>query len=431
MKHGIYMKKSDGDNVDEIDIFGTIGEDWWGDSTTGRDVIAAIRGSKAKSIKVNINSGGGSIFEGMAMYDAIKGSEAKTTARVLGFSGSMASIVMLAADTVEIVDGALVMIHNPSTVGAGESKDLRKQADVLDKLRDGMVRIYSGKTGMDAEEITAMMDDETWLDAVEARSLGLVDKIVGEDKEAKACIQMLDLTASSPSAKVPLRFAAMVGAVSPSAITGTIDNNETEEEPDLSILEDIKEALGLEAGATDEEVLEAVQASVDGEGDEDEAGDEGAGEDDPAAPDDAEDEDDEEDEGDDAEASAPLVPEGMVLVDADTLEDLKARASASADRSKTALAGEIVAKAVSEGRIPAAKADKYLASLEKDFDTFAKMLTASEAEGGLAKGLVPVNEIGTAHDEASGEAGGAPVAYDASLFPQLNKSNANRIIETE
>jgi ATP-dependent Clp protease protease subunit len=434
--HAIVMKKSDGANVDEIDIFGTIGQDWWGDGVSQAEVINAVRASKAKSIRVNINSGGGSIFEGMAMYDAIKGASAKTTAKVIGFAGSMATIVMLAADTVEIVDGSLLMVHNPSTGVQGEAKDLRKQAEVLDKLRDGMVRIYSGKSGLTTEEVVALLDEETWLDAVEAKSLGLVDSIVGEESEAKAALGHLDLIASAPSAKIPMRFAATLGGVSPEGQPGKNVSTEPGEEAPVATTIEVKEALGLDAEATDEEVLEAVQALTeddDAEGDDDEGDDEADEEgDEDDADEDAEDED-EDDEEDDAEALS--IPDGYALVDLEDLEDLKQRAAKAdaGDEGFEARDKAIVAKAISEGRIPAAKEAKYLKALASDFDTFSAMLTKDESEGGLPKGLIPVSEIGTSHDSASDEAGGTPVAYDASLFPQLaNKAaGSTNVIETE
>lgn len=431
MKH-IVMKKSDGENVDQIDIFGTIGEDWWGDSTSMRDVLDAVRASTAKTMQININSGGGSIFEGMGMYDAIASSKAKTTARVIGFAGSMATIVMLAADAVEIVEGSLVMIHNPSSLAMGESKDLRKQADVLDKLRAGMVRIYTGKTGMEEDEIVAMMDDETWLDATEAKSLGLVDKIVGDDEEAKAALGSLDLTATAPAAKIPLRFAASLGgSVSQRRPAGKMEAIDPKEDSPVATTTDVKEALGLDADATDEEVLEAVQALAAAGEDDDEDGDEDTEDgDEPAEDDDADEEDDEED-GDGEAASTTSVPDGMVLVDADVLADLRGRAAGGEDAETAALAArreQIVAKAIREGRIPSAKEGKYLAALDKDPATFEVLLTASEADGGLAKGLIPLAEIGTSHSTESHDAGGAPVAYDSSLFPQLK---SNPTTETE
>lgn len=434
----VTMKASDGKNVDEVDIFGTIGEDWWGESTSASTVLAAIRSSEAKSINVNINSGGGSIFEGMAMYDAIRESKAKTTARVIGFAGSMASVVMLAADTVEIVDGAMVMVHNPSNVAVGEAKDLRKAADVLDKLRAGIVRIYAAKTGLEEDEIIAMLDEETWLEATEAKSLGFVDKIVGDEAESAAALASLDLLATAPAAKIPLRFAAVIGGVSLSGMAGKMDATDPGEDAPVANMKQIN--VELDDDASDEEILAAVREALDvddadEQDDEDDEADDA--DEDPADDDgDADDEDEDTEEDDEDTGARATVPDGMVLVDADVLEELKAKAAKAGDPEDfDARDKAIVAKAVSEGRIPAAKSGKYLKALKADFESFNVLLTKDETEGGLAKGLVPVDgERGTSHDEASSEASGsAPVAYDPNLFPQLAKKAAstNPIVETE
>jgi hypothetical protein len=92
-------------------------------------------------------------------------------------AASMASVIAMAGSPVFMADNALLMIHNPWTVSMGESKDLRKEADLLDKLKVNLRNAYVRKTGMDAEEIAQMMDEETWLDALEAVALGFADAI--------------------------------------------------------------------------------------------------------------------------------------------------------------------------------------------------------------------------------------------------------------
>lgn len=427
--NNIIMKTSDDGTNTIIDVFGTIGDSWFGDSTTSKQVINAVRESKSDTIQLNINSGGGSVFEGMAMYDALRDSKAKVTARVLGFAGSMATIVMLAADTVEVVDGALIMIHNPSVIADGESKDLRKQADNLDKLQSSMANIYDNKMNVGLEEVIAMMNEETWLSAEEAHSLGLIDKIVEYDKnsskDAKAYISQLDLTASSPAAKIPLRFAASIShSVSVSPNMGTVDEDKSiNKENPLSILDDIKELLGLEDDANISEIHDAIdELEEDEDADQDKKEDEDKKED--IAPADAVASSSDEIP---SSESGNSIPKGMVMVDEETLEFLKAVAARQVpvdDKS-------IVSKAVDEGRIPAARYDHYLTALELDRDTFLHLLTADESDGGLAKGLIPVNEIGTAHDENSQDNGSVPVAYDPELFPQLNNSKNSQVIETE
>ena len=94
------------------------------------------------------------------------------------FAASAASFLMLAADEIEISDGAFVMIHNPMTIAMGGAQDMRKAAELLDKVRDSIVNDYAKRTGMTADALMAMMDAETWMDADEAISNGFADRKV-------------------------------------------------------------------------------------------------------------------------------------------------------------------------------------------------------------------------------------------------------------
>ena len=89
----------------------------------------------------------------------------------------MASVIAMAGEEVVMADNAMMMIHNPWSMSMGDANDLRKEADVLDKLKNTLVNAYSRKTGMEASTIASMMDDETWLDATEAVAMGFADEI--------------------------------------------------------------------------------------------------------------------------------------------------------------------------------------------------------------------------------------------------------------
>lgn len=168
-----YAMESTGNNettvtlYDEIGAFGAGSKEFLGD-------LSKLSG---QHIHLRINSPGGSVVEGTAIYNALRRHQGGLTVHIDAMAASMASVIAMAGSPVYIADNALLMIHNPWTVSMGESKDLRKEADLLDKLKVNLRNAYVRKTGMNETDISAMMDAETWLDAVEAVSLGFADAI--------------------------------------------------------------------------------------------------------------------------------------------------------------------------------------------------------------------------------------------------------------
>jgi ATP-dependent protease ClpP protease subunit len=152
---------------DEIGAFG-IG---------AKQFIAELKEYKGQHIHLRINSPGGEIVEGSAIYNALTRHEGGLTVHIDALAASMASVIAMSGDPVYMADNALLMIHNPWTLAAGEAKDLRKQADLLDTMKSNLIRAYQKKSGMEEKAIAKLMDEETWLDAVEAVALGFVDAI--------------------------------------------------------------------------------------------------------------------------------------------------------------------------------------------------------------------------------------------------------------
>ncbi len=157
----------------EIYIFDEIGT--YG--VTAQDFISEIKGLKDMPINIRINSLGGDVFDGMAMYNVIKRREAKTTVYIEGIAASIATIIALGADEVIMAENSLFMIHNAWGGTSGEAKDMRKTAETLDKITSELTDIYRKKTGLSSEALVDMMDEETWLNAQEAFDLGFVDTI--------------------------------------------------------------------------------------------------------------------------------------------------------------------------------------------------------------------------------------------------------------
>jgi ATP-dependent protease ClpP protease subunit len=142
--------------------------------------------ANGEAIEIRINSGGGSVFDGLAIYNLIKDYEGETKVIVDGLAASIASVIALGADKLVMNEGSFFMIHNPWTISGGESKDLRQAADILDKIQSQIVEIYAGATGKSEAEIIALMDAETWLNPTEALDMGFAQEIKSGLKIAAA-----------------------------------------------------------------------------------------------------------------------------------------------------------------------------------------------------------------------------------------------------
>jgi ATP-dependent Clp endopeptidase proteolytic subunit ClpP len=166
-------KASDGEAEVEVSIYDEIG---FG-GVTAKDFMAEVKKLKGQHIHLRINSVGGSVIEGAAIYNALRRHKGGLTVHVDGLAASMASVIAMAGEEVFIADNAMLMIHNPWSMTMGDADDLRKEADVLDKLKNTLVNAYARKTGMEAEDIAAMMDEETWLNATQSVAMGFADEI--------------------------------------------------------------------------------------------------------------------------------------------------------------------------------------------------------------------------------------------------------------
>ena len=157
----------------EVVLSGEVGT--W--DVSARKIADAIEDRTSAPLVIKINSVGGDVFEGFAIYNAIKNHQGPTTAIVEGLAASAGSLIAISADMCIVRPASLMMLHNPHTVAAGESKDLRQSAEVLDKVRDIMVQRYKNKTGQSEESLIEMLDAETWLTPEEAVELGFADKV--------------------------------------------------------------------------------------------------------------------------------------------------------------------------------------------------------------------------------------------------------------
>jgi len=158
----------------EISIFDEIGG--WGITVADfKEAFDLVKDKKA--ITVYINSPGGDVTTGMALYNLLASKRDKITVEVLGIAASIASVIALAGKELVMDEGSYYMIHNPWSVAWGEADELRKTADVLDKMRGELINLYAARSGLDADEIGQMMDDETWMTADEAVEKGFASRV--------------------------------------------------------------------------------------------------------------------------------------------------------------------------------------------------------------------------------------------------------------
>ena len=167
--------------MSELVIYGDIGESMWGDSVTASGVKAELDDMEG-DISVRINSPGGSVFDGFAIYNLLKAHDGKVTVYVDGLAASAASVIAMAGDEIVMGDTAMLMIHDPWTMSVGDSAEMRKTADTLDKIKDSIVTAYAGKaTDLDTDQIASMMAEETWINASEAISMGFASATNASD----------------------------------------------------------------------------------------------------------------------------------------------------------------------------------------------------------------------------------------------------------
>lgn len=174
------------DTAADLYFYGDIVSDWWGawqDEDQYPDAIKNfLNGCAGKDLNIYVNSGGGSVFAGIAIYNMIKrhAKNQKVKVHVDGLAGSIASLIPFAgSEKPEIPSNAFLFIHNPWTSVEGNAQVLRKTADDLDQIREGIVNIYMDnvKEGVTRDAITEMMEKETWLSGAEAKEYFDIEEI--------------------------------------------------------------------------------------------------------------------------------------------------------------------------------------------------------------------------------------------------------------
>lgn len=166
-----------------ISIYDPIGQDYWtGEGVTARRIAAALRTLGAGPVTVNINSPGGDMFEGLAIYNLLREHKGEVTMKVLGVAASAASVIAMAGDTVQIARAAFFMVHNSWVIASGNRNDLRDIADWLEPFDAAMADIYVSRTSADAKAIAKLMDAESWIGGSAAVEQGFADELLASDQ---------------------------------------------------------------------------------------------------------------------------------------------------------------------------------------------------------------------------------------------------------
>lgn len=171
------------DDEATISIYEVIGEDYWtGGGVTVKRIDAALRSVGNRDVTVNINSPGGDVFEGIAIYNRLREHQGKITVKVFGLAASAASIIAMAGDNVQVGAASFIMIHNAWVLAVGNRHDLRDVAEFLEPFDRALADVYVARSQQPLEAVQAAMDAETWMSGGQAVELGYADALLAADE---------------------------------------------------------------------------------------------------------------------------------------------------------------------------------------------------------------------------------------------------------
>lgn len=166
-----------------ITMFDVIGEDWWtGGGVTAKNVAAQLRAIGERPVEVHLNSPGGDMFEGIAIYNVLREHSQPVTIKIMGMAASAASVIAMAGDTIEIGSASFMMIHNCWVLAAGNRNDFAEISAWLEPFDRAMVDLYGARTGQDLSAIEAWMDAETYMSGSMAIERGFADALLPADQ---------------------------------------------------------------------------------------------------------------------------------------------------------------------------------------------------------------------------------------------------------
>lgn len=162
----------------EVLIYDEIGESWFSDGVTAKGFAESLaRLGDVSDINVRINSPGGKVFEGMAIYNTLKNHKATVNVHIDGLAASIATVIAMAGDNIHMAKNALFMIHDPAAVAIGTARDMLETASMLEAVENTIVDVYADRTGMEDAAIRSAMNAETWYSADDAKAAGFVQNV--------------------------------------------------------------------------------------------------------------------------------------------------------------------------------------------------------------------------------------------------------------
>lgn len=177
-------------NTPELILEGEIAsETWWGDEVTPKLFKDELSKYNNQDITVWINSPGGDVIAGSQIYTMLKEHQGKVSVKIDGLAASSASFIAMAGDTIKMSPTAMMMIHLPSTMDWGNKNDFAKAIERLEEVEAAIINAYALKTKLSNEELSKMMEEQTWMNAYRAKKLGFIDEVLytnNEDEEHKA-----------------------------------------------------------------------------------------------------------------------------------------------------------------------------------------------------------------------------------------------------
>jgi ATP-dependent Clp protease protease subunit len=170
----------------EIWLYDQVGEGWFGGMSAKTFVAELNKLGKVDIINLHINSPGGSVFDGVAIYNSLKSHPARVEVDVDSVAASIASLIAMAGDEIRMASNAMMMIHDPMGVAIGGADEMRKTADLLDQIKDVIAGTYTRRTKKNEAEVKALMAEETWMTADDAVDMGFAD-LITEEQRIAAC----------------------------------------------------------------------------------------------------------------------------------------------------------------------------------------------------------------------------------------------------
>jgi ATP-dependent Clp protease protease subunit len=192
-KFWVFRNQTEEESAERVlELYGTIAEESWFDDDVTPQMFRDELFADSGPVTIWLNSPGGDCIAASQIYSMLMDYPGKVTVKIDGIAASAASVIAMAGTEVLMAPTALMMIHNPATMAFGDHNDMRAAVKMLDEVKQSIINAYSIRTGLKDEELSRMMEAETWMNARKAIALGFADGMLEDSKKAVS-----DMTAFS------------------------------------------------------------------------------------------------------------------------------------------------------------------------------------------------------------------------------------------